>query len=77
VAGTEALPRVCERRRVVPRINEIFIAEDDGDDLVSIAVQPLLHSDQICLQGACVQLVTAGVAEVDLVLEVVRFALDC
>lgn len=73
----KALPRVCERRSIVSRINEIFIAEEDGDDLVSVIVKPLPHSGQVGLQCTGVQLVAAGVAEIHLILIVMCLALDC
>lgn len=73
----KTLPRVRERRSIVSRIDEIFIAEEDGDDLVSVVVEPLPHSGQVGLQCAGVQLVAAGVAEVHLILVVMCLALDC
>lgn len=76
VVGAEAIPSICEWCGIVPGIDEVFIAEDDGDDFVSVVVQPLLHSNQIILQCACVQLVTASVTEVNVVLIVVCFALN-
>jgi hypothetical protein len=76
ISRAEAIPSICEWRSIVPRVDEVFIAEDDGDDFVSVVIQPLLHSNQIIFQCACVQLVTASVTEVDVVLIVVCFALN-
>lgn len=68
---------VRERRSIISWIDEVFIAEDDGDDLVSILIEPLFYNSQIGLQSAGVQLVAARVTEVDLVLVVVCFAFNC
>lgn len=73
----ETLPRVGKRRSVISRMDEIFISEDGGDNLVSITIKPLLHNGRTRLQCASDQLVAAGVAEVELVLVVVCFALNC
>jgi len=58
------------------RRHKILIPQQDRNNLIPITIQPLLNSRQICLQRPSIQLIAAGMAEIYLVLVVVRLALN-
>lgn len=75
--GVSAQAAVFDGTGVVSDVDEIAVAEEDGDDVVGVGLDPRGHVAEVGFDGAGVEEVAGGVAVVECAVHNVRLSLYC